>query len=128
MKILKKTIFLAFIMFFFHMAYVFVWSLFRASFDFKHAFQSTFGIGLYAIVYASWAYLLSSFIFTIVANRTARPGNRLVIAVAMMIALYLLFRAGDIIDGDFVKTFSFISFLGFMLTIPVIMLASRHGK
>lgn len=125
MKEIKRTFFLGIILFVFQMLYIFLWSLYKSFFDLITALKSTFGVGIYTIMYAFWAYFLFSYIFIIATMRMKNYWSKFPIAIAIMIVSYFLFRAGDIIDGDFIRKFNLTPLVGFLLTAPIMVLFDR---
>lgn len=125
MAIFKRLLFLSSSLFVFHIIYVFIWSLYKSSFDVTISIYSAFGIGVYIIVYSFWAYFLFSFIFIFFSKRTSNFYWKIIVSVILMIAAYTLSRTGDIIDGDFFHKFDFSPFIAFMLSSIILLVADN---
>ncbi|MEQ9404462.1 MAG: hypothetical protein RIM99_12790 [Cyclobacteriaceae bacterium] len=126
MKKIKKVFLMGLSLFLFHLIYIFLWSLYESSFNLSNSLASTFGVGVYMIFYALWAYLLFSFIYVVITRKWIKAlHGKIILALALMMISYVLFRTGDIIDGDFIKNFTMPPLLGFVLSAPFMVVVDR---
>ena len=121
LKILLKSLFLATITFVIHMVIGTILSFIVPP---SQAYISYGVIGsiIYIFVFAFWAYIAFSFLYLLLAERTKNVTTRYIISFILMIIAYVLYRTGDIIDGDFMQRFKFFPFLVFLLTGPMMVL------
>jgi hypothetical protein len=86
---------------------------------------SIVGLMIYASVIAYWAYFVISFIYVMIIRNNRTLLFSLIIAFLLMTIAYTLFRAGDIIDGDFIKNFDILHLAVIILSAPIMVLAER---
>lgn len=64
---------------------------------------------------AYWAYYIICFIY-LITTKGFSIKLKYIISIALMLISYLMYRGGDIIDGDFISRFQFGPLVGFLLS------------
>lgn len=70
----------------------------------------------YMILVAYWAYYLFCLIYLFLTRNKKKNIFKILISQILMVVAYLVYRIGDIIDGDFLSRFESLIFGGFLLT------------
>jgi hypothetical protein len=116
MKVLKQSFKLSILVFIVHIA---TFIVFGMIIDEKGNGGIRYGIAgsiYYLILVAYWAYYFFCFIYLLLTRNTNKNLFRILISQILMIVAYLVYRIGDIIDGDFLNNFELLFFLAFLLT------------
>ncbi len=128
MKIYLKSLILSLGIFIFHFFCLYIVLLRRGS-DYliltepgKSGSFSFVGMMIYSFIIAFWVYYLLSFVYVMITRSMSNHYSKLGIGLILMICGYLLYRTGDLIDGDFISRFQFSSLLIFLLSAPLLIL------
>lgn len=118
MNIFFKTLIISLSLFVFHVILIILISPFYQ----KHGTinYGIMGSAVYLFIVASWAYFLLM-LFYVSLSRGKHIRMKFLISLVIMLIGYVISRGGDIIDGDFIKNFSLIILLGFIVSAPIIV-------
>ena len=120
-NLLIRSLIIATIVFVIHMVVGTIISLLLPSNDTSMSY-GTIGSIIYVFFVAFWAYVAISFLYLLFTKNKHSIFGRLVISFFVMIIAYLLFRLGDIIDGDFYNRFELVPLVIFLLTGPLFLI------
>jgi preprotein translocase subunit SecG len=70
----------------------------------------------FAIIVGYWAYYAAVLIYLYINNNSKQIGLRLVNSIIIVSCGYIMYRFGDIIDGDFLDKFDPVLFTVFILS------------
>lgn len=118
MNKLIKTLIISLALYFSHVLILFVLSPF-----YKERGYVNYGLAasaIYIFIVAYWAYYVLVLLYCMVA-KNLNVGGKLIVAGSAMLVGYIGSRGGDIIDGDFIKNFQFVTFLAFLTSSIVIV-------
>lgn len=86
------------------------------------------GAILYIFIMAYWVYYSICLIYLIL-TKGIKNKSKYLLSFLLMIIGYLMYRGGDIIDGDFIKRFQPGPLVGFLLSSIVLVLIDNNiGK
>ncbi len=98
----------------------------------KSHFKGVLGAAIYILIMAFWIYYLLSLVYLMITKSRKKIVYKFSIAVLLMVIGYIMYRGGDIIDGDFVKRFQIGPLFSFLLSSIIIvftdLLIERKGK
>ena len=76
---------------------------------------------IYLFVFAFWAYYVLVLIYSFISASVKNRKYKILTALILVLIGYFLSRWGDIVDGDFKRNFSIISFLSFLFSVFLIV-------
>jgi hypothetical protein len=119
MNIFLRTFIISMVVYIAHIIMLFFLSFFYEE-EKGYISYGLFASAVYIFVVAFWAYYILTFTYCIL-TRNLKTIAKLMVALAIMFTGYLLSRAGDIIDGDFMEKFRLDILLYFLFSAIIIL-------